>query len=140
MGGHNSGRLFGNTSNCRQQMFHFKKTSNGNYRPVNSLNKDQLNDSKNVKFMLLNSSKTKQCKKIIEELYREGASVGDGGCADAIRKQLLTRELVGNKDHIKKGKERLRQINNILAKNYDHPDKSILEFLANDLKQSLGGN
>ena len=76
---------------------------------------------------------------LVDELYRDGASVGDGGTADAIRKQLSTGELVGNRDHLIKGKERLRQIEKILSKNPNHPDREILEFLADDLKNALGG-
>lgn len=89
---------------------------------------------------MLRNAKTDQCKRLIEELYRDGATVGNGSCADAIRKQLSSGELVGNKDHVKKGRERLRQIEKILSKNKNHPDKDMLEFLANDLKQALGGN
>ena len=140
MGGHNSGGLFGSTSTDRLQQPLFESSEDGNYKPLDKLNKELLNRPKNVKKQLLQNSQTDQCKRIIDELYRNGATVGDGGCADAIRKQLLTKELVGNKDHIQKGKERLRQITKILDKNKDHPDKDVLEFLANDLKKALGGN
>lgn len=84
-------------------------------------------------------AKTNECKRIIDELYREVASVGDGGTADAIRKQLSTGKLVGKKDHIRKGKERLRQIEKIIDRDKEHPDKDILKFLAHDLKKALGG-
>ena len=77
---------------------------------------------------------------MIDQLYREGATEGDGGTADAIRKQLKTGELTGKKDHIQKGKERIRQIDKILKREPDHPDRDLFELLKNDLKRALGGN
>lgn len=76
---------------------------------------------------------------IVKELYRPNAAVGDGGTADAIRKQIATGELVGGRDHIRKGRERLRQIERILSKNPNHPDRALLERLRNDLADALGG-
>ena len=140
MGGHHSGGLFGITSGSNLPEPLFKVMQNGEYKIYG---KSDLSSSKLIKMtkaQLLQISRTEQCRQIIEELYRDGATVGDGGCADAIRQQLISGKLVGNKDHIKKGKERLRQIKKILAKDENHPDKDILEFLASDLEQALGGN
>lgn len=63
----------------------------------------------------------------------------DGGTADAIREQIRTGELVGGKDHIRKGRERLRQIEKILSRNPNHPDRALLEKLRDDLRDALGG-
>jgi hypothetical protein len=140
MGGHHSGGLFGHTTGDKNPKQLFKVLHNGEYKFTGEGNLKELNLSKKTKEQLVNNSKTVQCKKLINELYRDGATVGDGSTADAIREQISTGKLVGNKDHIQKGKERLRQIKNILSKEPNHPDKDILEFLANDLKCALGGN
>lgn len=73
------------------------------------------------------------------ELYRPGSSVGDGGTADAIRHEVATGELVGDRSHIRKGRERLRQIERMLSRNPNHPDRRLLERLAEDLMSALGG-
>ena len=63
---------------------------------------------------LLNEATTDEARGIVYELYREGANVGDGGTADAIREELATGNPVGGRSHIQKGRERLRQIERIL--------------------------
>jgi hypothetical protein len=88
---------------------------------------------------LLGDATTNEARRVVNELYRPGAEHGDGGTADAIREQLRTGKLIGGKDHIRKGRERLRQINRILARNPDHPDRALLERLRDDLEDALGG-
>ncbi len=88
---------------------------------------------------LMNQATTDQVKKLVSELYRPQAETGDGGTADAIREQFRTGNLIGGKDHIRKGHERLRQIEKLLAKLPDHPDRPLLERLRDDLKDALGG-
>ena len=87
---------------------------------------------------LLADASTGVVKNIVKELYRPNATVGDGGTADAIRKQIKTGELVGGRDHIRKGRERVRQIERILSKNPNHPDKDLLKQLRNGLIDALG--
>lgn len=87
---------------------------------------------------LLADASTDAVKNVVRELYRLNAAVGDGGTADAIRKQIATDELIGGRDHIRKGRERVRQIERILSKNPNHPDKDLLERLRNDLIDALG--
>ena len=89
---------------------------------------------------LLSEATTGEAKRIITELYRNNAEIGDGGTADAIRHELATGELVGGRSHIQKGEDRLRQIERFLRKNPNHPDRELLERLANDLRDALGGN
>ena len=88
---------------------------------------------------LLDEATTDEAKRVVGELYRPNAETGDGGTADAIREQLRTGELVGGKDHIQKGRERLRQIEKILERSPDHPDRALLERLRDDLEDALGG-
>lgn len=68
----------------------------------------------------VSNTKLKNC---INEMYRQGAEIGDGGLADAIRHELTTGELVGGKSHIQKGIERVKNLENIIAK-----QKSALEL------------
>ncbi len=121
MGGHNSG-LFEGTSGSRKTANIFKNVPETSKR-----------DS------LMSEAKTEQTRKIINELYRKNSSIGDGGTADAIRKEKQTNEKVGGKSHIQKGKERLKQIERILDKTPDHPDMKLLQSLRDDLKDALGG-
>lgn len=88
---------------------------------------------------LLDEATTDEARRIVKELYRPNAETGDGGTADAIREQLRTGEMVGGKDHIRKGRERPRQIEKILTINPDHPDRALLERLRDDLEDALGG-
>ena len=87
---------------------------------------------------LLADASTDVVKNIVKELFRPNAAVGDGGTADAIRKQIATGELIGERNHIRKGRERVRQIEKVLSKNPNHPDKELLERLRNDLIDALG--
>lgn len=89
---------------------------------------------------LLERASTDEIRRLVKELYREGADVGDGGTADAIREELANGEPVGGKSHIRKGRERLRQIERMLQKNPNHPDRALLEELRDDLRDALEGN
>lgn len=88
---------------------------------------------------LLREASTDEVKRIVSELYREGGNVGDGGTADAIRHEIATGKPVGGRSHIQKGRERLKQIEKLLEKNPNHPDRELLERLRDDLKDALGG-
>lgn len=88
---------------------------------------------------LLSEATTDKARFIINELYRETGSIGDGGTADAIRYELATGELVGDKGHLKKGRQRIRQIEKVLRRNPNHPDRELLTRLANDLRNALRG-
>lgn len=89
---------------------------------------------------ILKKASDEKIKNVIKELYRQGAIIGDGGTADAIRHEIKTGELVGGKSHIQKGKERLKNLENILKKSdLSKKDKKIAEKLHKDLKKALGG-
>ena len=71
-------------------------------------------------------------------MYRATSTVGDGGLSDAIRHELKTGELVGGKSHIQKGRERLKNLENILKKQeLNSTDKKIINDLIADLKSVL---
>ena len=91
-----------------------------------------------VREQLLNLASNDKLKNCINEMYRPGATIGDGGLADAIRYELTTGELVGGKSHITKGLERVRNLENIIAKqNLASADLKIATHLLNDLKSAL---
>lgn len=129
MGGHSSGGLFPGTSGSVHS-----GRSDGGGGTISS-----GNNTGSQREALLSEATTSEAERIVNELYREGADIGDGGTADAIREQLRTGKLIGGRDHIRKGRERLRQIERILANNPDHPDRLLLERLRDDLKDALGG-
>ena len=91
-----------------------------------------------IRDQLMNSVSNTKLKNCINEMYRPGATIGDGGLADAIRHELTTGELVGGKSHITKGLERVRNLENIIAKqDLDSNDLKIATDLLNDLKAAL---
>ena len=90
--------------------------------------------------MLLISVTNPKLKNAIGEMYRPNAQKGDGGLADAIRHELKTKELVGGKSHIQKGRERLKNLENILKKQpLNKTDINIIKKLMEDLKEALEG-
>ena len=123
MGGHSSGGLFKGTSGAA-------RSGDRRHSKVDLSKRD----------LLLGEAKTSEARSIIDELYRQNSTVGDGGTADAIRREKQSNEKVGEKSHILKGKDRMRQIEKILEKNPDHPDKELLRALRDDLRDALGGN
>lgn len=88
---------------------------------------------------LLNEAKSAEAKDLIKQLYRPGASIGDGGTADALRYEKANPNKSGNKSHEKKAAERIRQIKNILSKNPNHQDKQLFIKILNDLEDALYG-
>jgi tRNA C32,U32 (ribose-2'-O)-methylase TrmJ len=77
-------------------------------------------------------------KNAVDQIYRPGATVGDGGLADAIRHEKETGEMVGGHPHTQKGRERLKNLENILAKEkLNEQDAKTIKKLISDLKQAL---
>jgi hypothetical protein len=80
---------------------------------------------------LLPKATNSKLRKAIDQLYRPGASIGDGGTADMIR-------IVGDKGHIIKGMSYLKYLERILAdKTLSAADREIAESLYNDLRNAL---
>ena len=87
---------------------------------------------------MLDSATNQKLKNCINEIYRPGGATGDGGLADAIRHEITAGELVGGKSHIQKGIERIKNLENIIAKqNLDATDLKIANELLSDLKNAL---
>jgi len=88
---------------------------------------------------LLSSVSNSKLHNAIDQVYRPKAIVGDGGLADAIRYEKETGQKVGGCSHVQKGKERLKNLENIRDKeNLNDKDKKTVEGLIDDLKNALG--
>ena len=89
---------------------------------------------------LLSQVENSKLKNAINEIYRPGANVGDGGLADAVRHEISTGDLVGGKSHLQKARERVTNLENIIKKQeLSNGDLEIANALLNDLKNALGG-
>ena len=103
---------------------------------------DEVNDAikLSTRSKLLCKVQNPKLRNAINEIYRDGATIGDGGLADAIRHELKTGELVGGKSHIQKGKERIKNLENILNKqDLSNTEKEIAEELIENISLALGG-
>ncbi|MDO4501674.1 MAG: hypothetical protein Q4D06_00680 [Coriobacteriia bacterium] len=139
MGGHSDSSLFAGVLANRQAVAKIEpELDSGGSSPDNTTSEAPA-QPESTRSELMSQATTDQVKRIVGELYRPGAEEGDGGTADAIRKQLRTGQLVGGRDHIRKGRERLRQIKKLLSRFPDHPDRGLLERLRSDLEDALGG-
>lgn len=89
---------------------------------------------------LVDKATSIKLKNTIKELYHPGSKIGDGSTAAAIKHELKTGNLVGGKSHIIKGKERVKNLENILKnKELNKKDKKIAKKLYEELKSALGG-
>jgi RHS repeat-associated protein len=80
---------------------------------------------------LLSKATNSKLRNAIDELYRPGASIGDGGTADMIR-------IVGDEGHITKGMSYLKYLERILTgETLSAADREIAEALYNDLRNAL---
>ena len=79
---------------------------------------------------------------IMNQLYRPNASIGNGSTADAIREQLSTGKLVGERDHIIKGQERVVNLTRWIQNNPNASpsDMKAAQDVLNDLQKALNGN
>lgn len=89
---------------------------------------------------LLNTVENSKLKNAVNEIYRPGATTGDGGLADAVRHELSNGELVGGKSHLQKATERVTNLKNIINKqDLSSKDLEIANNLLRDLENALGG-
>lgn len=89
---------------------------------------------------LQKETSNQKLKNTIGELYREGATVGDGGLADAVKYQLKTGRLVGGKDHLQKAHERIVNLERIIQKeSLNSHDRMLAIHLLNGIKNALEG-
>ncbi len=80
--------------------------------------------------LLLNAARDIRVKNLVNEYYRPGAKVGNGGSADAYR---------ADGSHLQKIQERERQIERLLKDpNIPGSDKDILNWILKDIRDALG--
>ena len=137
MGGHSSKGLFPGVSENIKNSGKAFLTANNSIKECDDFIAVKT-DEKTTREHLLGEALSEETRGIIKELYRFGAEVGDGGTADAIREQMRNGKLVGGRDHVQKGRERLRQIEKLLKRNPSHIDRILLEKLRDDLRDALG--
>ncbi|NDI36669.1 hypothetical protein [Chengkuizengella sediminis] len=89
---------------------------------------------------LLNTVGNQKLRNAIDQMYRPGAKIGDGGLADVIRHELKTGELLSPKGHFQKGFERISNLKNIINKeNLSPSDLKLAQDLLDDLQKALEG-
>jgi len=92
----------------------------------------------NQRERLLLSVSNQKLKTAIEQIYRPNATIGDGGLADAILYEKHTGKKIRNCSHLQKGKERLINLENILAnENLNEQDTKIISKLIADIQTAL---
>ena len=81
-------------------------------------------------------------RKFANQLYRDGAVIGNRSTADAIRYIKKTGELVGNSDHVQKGVDSVRFLEKWLENNKkaNGSDISSVKKIINDINSALKGN
>ena len=89
----------------------------------------------------LNNVTHSKLRNHIDELFKEGAIVGNGGTADALRKELSTGIKVGGKLHYSKAKERVKGLLKLIRSGkLNDKEREIALELAIDLKNALDRN
>lgn len=99
----------------------------------NEISKMDLSSREKV----LSYATEKETASLIDELYRPGATIGDGGLADALRYEKQTGKLLSKTGHLTKVKERIRSIEKMLSRNPNHPDRNLLLALKENLEKAL---
>lgn len=89
---------------------------------------------------LLSQVTNKKLRNSINQMFRPNATVGDGSLAAAVRLEVNKGVLTGGKSHIIKAKERIKNLENILAKeNLTVKEREINNDLLIELKRALNG-
>jgi len=96
---------------------------------------DPRNRGSNTREELLNSVENPALRRVIEELYRPGANIGDGGTAAALKHEIQTGQALR---HLIKAQERIRNIENIMSRqNLSSSDLQIANRLLRDLQGAV---
>jgi len=79
--------------------------------------------------------------KIVDKLYRDNATVGNGSTAAAVRSEKSTGQPVGGKFHTQKAEDTIRELNDWISKNPKATpnDKAVAENLIRDMTNALQG-
>ncbi len=98
-----------------------------------------LSGGPTIRDRLLNTIQNQKLWNCVNELYRAGAKIGDGGTAAALRKELA--QGLGTKaPHWLKAIERIKNLQNIINKqNLNKNDLAIAKKLIEDLQKAMSG-
>lgn len=91
---------------------------------------------------MLKKAKNPKLHNAVDQLYRPGAFIGDGGTASVIKFEKRTGLGLGRNGgtHEKKGREMIKYIEDkILTQNLSKSDRKLANSLVKKLKQALGG-
>jgi RHS repeat-associated protein len=91
-----------------------------------------------ARFQLLRAASDPTLRNIINDLYKDSSSFGDGGTADAIEYERATGRPIGQRYHTQKGEEYSTALRNLINSGRLNPqDKAIATQLLNRLQQAL---
>lgn len=125
----NTNLAYGTNGNPNQELEQFETEIKSKELEFNLL--------KNNRDRMLDSVKTEKAKKIISELYRPGATVGDGGTADMLRDEAVNGVQPGKKSHYQKASDRVREINKVLSNNQAPGDEEVLRNEKEKLEKAI---
>lgn len=98
---------------------------------------------KNQRESLLKKAKNPTLKNAINQMYRPGSFIGDGGTASVIEFEKATGLRLGKNGntHVQKGREMIRYIEKkvLSQKSISFGDRKMAEQLVKDLKKAIGG-
>ena len=92
---------------------------------------------------LLKKAKNPKLINAIDQLYRPGSFIGDGGTASALKFEYATQLGIGKNgnSHIKKATETIKYIDRMILSNkaLNNGDRKLARTLKNELLKALGG-
>jgi len=95
-------------------------------------------DLGSLRSRLLDGAKSFEVKKLVKDVFRENASIGNGGVGDAIRHEIATGQPTKGRSHTVKGRETINRINNLSrAGGFSSGDVKILNFIKNDIQDAF---
>ncbi|UNE62697.1 hemagglutinin repeat-containing protein [Xanthomonas oryzae] len=101
------------------------------------------------KYLLASMSKPvvtdPELSSLIDDLYRDGAKIGSGSTADAVRYEMRTGEMVGGRSHSQKAQDYIRALQRWGNENDGNPnvssiDKDYARKVIEDMKNALKGD
>lgn len=86
----------------------------------------------------LSQMTNQKAKNIVDQLYRPGAEIGDGGTADALIYEAKTGNKVGGKKHYDKAIQRVKNIERVLREEkLSDTERNLLKSLLKKLKEAI---
>lgn len=96
----------------------------------------------NKRDSFMRKAKNPVLQNAVNQLYRPGSIIGDGGTASVVLFERRTGRNLGRNggNHVKKAQEMIRYISNkVLSEKLSLGDRKLAKKLRNDLQKALGG-